>query len=306
MNKPSIQSKTYDPCPPLSVAFLGMGVMGYPMAGHLAMAGHQVCVYNRTEAKAKAFCDEFDATEAVRSAPTPAQAAAGADIVFCCVGNDDDLRSVALGPDGALAGMKPGAVFVDHTTASAEVARELDAAARERQLHFIDAPVSGGQAGAQNGVLTVMCGGDEAVFERVHPVALAFARAVTLMGPAGAGQLTKMVNQICIAGLLQGLSEAVAFGQQAGLDLPLVLDVIGKGAAQSWQMDNRGQTMAEDRFDFGFAVDWMRKDLGLVLDEAKRNGARLPVTALVDQFYADVQQLGGGRWDTSSLIKRLR
>ena len=226
--------------------------------------------------------------------------------MFCCVGNDEDLRSVVLGEQGAFAGMAPGAIFVDHTTASANVARELDQAARAKGLQFIDAPVSGGQAGAQNGLLTVMCGGDPAAFDAVRPVAMAFSRAVTLLGPSGAGQLTKMVNQICIAGLVQGLSEAIAFGQRAGLDMHQVLDVIGKGAAQSWQMDNRGKTMVEGKFDFGFAVDWMRKDLGLVLDEAKRNGARLPVTALVDQFYADVQDMGGGRWDTSSLIKRLK
>jgi 3-hydroxyisobutyrate dehydrogenase-like beta-hydroxyacid dehydrogenase len=229
-----------------------------------------------------------------------------ADIVFCCVGNDDDLRSVTLGADGAFAGMKPGAVFVDHTTASASVARELYGAAAKLGLAFIDAPVSGGQAGAQNGLLTVMCGGDAPAFELAQPVAMAFSKAVTLLGHSGAGQLAKMVNQICIAGLVQGLSEAIAFGQLAGLDMPQVLDVIGKGAAQSWQLDNRGKTMVADKFDFGFAVDWMRKDLGLVLDEAKRNGARLPVTALVDQFYADVQHMGGQRWDTSSLIKRLR
>ena len=241
-----------------------------------------------------------------RAAPTPREAAAGADIVFCCVGNDDDLRSVVLGADGALAGMKPGTLFVDHTTASAEVARELCAAAQKAGLHFIDAPVSGGQAGAQNGMLTVMCGGDAAAFDTARPVGLAFAKAFTLMGASGSGQLTKMVNQICIAGLVQALSEAIAFGQKAGLDIEKVLEVIGKGAAQSWQMDNRGKTMARDEFNFGFAVDWMRKDLGLVMDEAKRNGARLPVTALVDQFHADVQALGGQRWDTSSLIKRLR
>jgi 3-hydroxyisobutyrate dehydrogenase-like beta-hydroxyacid dehydrogenase len=228
-----------------------------------------------------------------------------ADIVFCCVGNDDDLRAVVLGPDGAFAGMKNGATFVDHTTASANVARELYAAAKALGLNFIDAPVSGGQGGAQNGLLTVMCGGDQAIFEATHATAMAFSRAYTLMGESGAGQLTKMVNQVCIAGLVQGLSEAIAFGQKAGLDMNLVLDVIGKGAAQSWQMDNRGKTMVADKFDFGFAVDWMRKDLGLVMEEAKHNGARLPVTALVDQFYADVQQMGGKRWDTSSLIKRL-
>lgn len=302
----STQPKTYGNTPAHSVAFLGLGVMGYPMAAHLALAGHRVTVYNRTASKSEAFCAELAPTGRVNSAETPAAAAQGADLVFCCVGNDDDLRSVVLGEQGALAGMKPGAIFVDHTTASANVARELYAAARARGLSFVDAPVSGGQAGAQNGLLTVMCGGDAAAFEVVKPVAMAYARAVTLMGPVGAGQLTKMVNQICIAGLVQGLSEAIAFGQRAGLDMHQVLDVIGKGAAQSWQLDNRGPTMVEGKFDFGFAVDWMRKDLGLVLDEAKRNGARLPVTALVDQFYADVQDMGGGRWDTSSLIKRLK
>ncbi len=294
--------KTYETVPSRKVAFLGLGVMGLPMAGHLALAGHEVTVYNRTLAKAQAWAAEFKG----RAAATPREAAAGCDIVFCCVGNDDDLRSVVLGPDGALAGMKPGAIFVDHTTASADVARELYATAKGQGLAFVDAPVSGGQAGAQNGLLTVMCGGDAAAFETVQPVAMAYSRAFTLLGPSGAGQLAKMVNQICIAGLVQGLSEAIAFGQKAGLDMNQVLDVIGKGAAQSWQMDNRGKTMIQDKFDFGFAVDWMRKDLGLVLDEAKRNGARLPVTALVDQFYADVQGLGGQRWDTSSLIKRLR
>ena len=299
----NIGQKTYDACSPHHVAFLGLGVMGYPMAGHLARAGHQVTVYNRSAAKAQAWLAECPGQ---RSAPTPREAAAGADIVFACVGNDDDLRSVVLGPDGAFAGMKPGAVFVDHTTTSASVARELASEAGKRSLQFIDAPVSGGQAGAVNGALTVMCGGDAATFQKVQPVAMAFSRAFTLIGESGAGQLAKMVNQICIAGLVQGLSEAIAFGQHAGLDMKLVLDVIGKGAAQSWQMDNRGKTMVDDQFNFGFAVDWMRKDLGLVLEEAKRNGARLPVTALVDQFYADVQKLGGGRWDTSSLIKRLR
>jgi 3-hydroxyisobutyrate dehydrogenase-like beta-hydroxyacid dehydrogenase len=284
------------------VAFLGLGVMGYPMAGHLARAGHQVTVYNRTAAKAQAWADEHGG----RAAATPREAAQGADFVFACVGNDDDLRSVVLGADGALAGLREGGVFVDHTTASAEVARELHAAARAQGQHFVDAPVSGGQAGAVNGVLTVMCGGDAGAFEAMKPVALAYSRAVTHVGESGAGQLAKMVNQVCIAGLLQGLSEALAFGQRAGLDMKQVLQVIGKGAAQSWQMENRGTTMVDDQFDFGFAVDWMRKDLGLVLDEARRNGARLPVTALVDQFYADVQALGGGRWDTSSLIKRLK
>ena len=302
----SISARTYDPTSSQSVAFLGLGVMGYPMAGHLIQAGHRVTVYNRTPAKADAFVTEFGSTGRASSAATPREAAAGADIVFCCVGNDNDLRSVVLGANGAFAGMKPGAVLVDHTTASADVARELYTAARNLGLQFVDAPVSGGQAGAVNGALTVMCGGDAAAFDAVKPVAMAFSRAFTLMGPSGAGQLTKMVNQICIAGLVQGLSEAVAFGQNAGLDMNQVLDVIGKGAAQSWQMDNRGKTMVADKFDFGFAVDWMRKDLGLVLDEAKRNGSRLPVTALVDQFYADVQRMGGQRWDTSSLIKRLK
>ena len=299
----NIAQKTYETCSPHQVAFLGLGVMGYPMAGHLARAGHRVTVYNRSAAKAEAWMAEHPGHA---SAASPRQAAAGADIVFACVGNDDDLRSVVMGDEGALAGMKPDAVFVDHTTASANVARELAGEAQKRGLQFLDAPVSGGQAGAVNGMLTVMCGGDGATFERVQPVAMAFSRAFTLIGESGAGQLAKMVNQICIAGLVQGLSEAIAFGQHAGLDMKRVLDVIGKGAAQSWQMDNRGKTMVDDEFNFGFAVDWMRKDLGLVLDEAKRNGARLPVTALVDQFYADVQKLGGGRWDTSSLIRRLR
>jgi len=303
---PSTNPRTYEPIAPRKLAFIGLGVMGYPMAAHLALAGHEVTVYNRTEAKAQAWCAEYAGTRAPRHAATPRTAAQGAEIVFCCVGNDDDLRSVTLGADGAFAGMEPGALFVDHTTASAEVARELHGAARTLGLQFIDAPVSGGQAGAQNGLLTVMCGGDPAPFDAVQPVAMAFSRAFTRMGASGAGQLTKMVNQICIAGLVQGLSEAVAFGQRAGLDMNLVLDVIGKGAAQSWQLDNRGKTMVADQFNFGFAVDWMRKDLGLVLDEGKRNGARLPVTALVDQFYGDVQQMGGSRWDTSSLIKRLK
>lgn len=302
----SLNAKTYLPAPSCKVAFIGLGVMGYPMAGHLALAGHAVTVYNRTTAKSAAWVEEFAGTASPRHAPTPRQAAAEADIVFCCVGNDDDLRGVTLGADGAFAGMKPGAAFVDHTTASADVARELFAAAKNLGLHFVDAPVSGGQAGAQNGALTVMCGGDAAAFDRVKPTGMAFSKAFTLMGASGSGQLTKMVNQICIAGLVQGLSEAIAFGQKAGLDVDLVLEVIGKGAAQSWQLDNRGKTMNADKFDFGFAVDWMRKDLGLVLDEAKNNGARLPVTALVDQFYGDVQAMGGQRWDTSSLIKRLK
>jgi 3-hydroxyisobutyrate dehydrogenase-like beta-hydroxyacid dehydrogenase len=307
---PTTNPKTYEVCPSTPVAFLGLGVMGYPMAGHLAQAGHQVTVYNRTATKSVAWRADFTGASGVNCtvnhAATPRLAVHGADIIFCCVGNDEDLRSVTIGPDGAFAGMKPGAIFVDHTTASASVARELSTLARHQGLHFVDAPVSGGQAGAQNGMLTVMCGGDRAAFEAAKPVAMAFSRAFTLLGDSGAGQLAKMVNQICIAGLVQGLSEAIAFGQQAGLDMNQVLDVIGKGAAQSWQLDNRGKTMVADKFDFGFAVDWMRKDLGLVMDEAKRNGARLPVTALVDQFYADVQHMGGNRWDTSSLIKRLK
>ena len=303
---PSLNSKPYEASNPTRVAFLGLGVMGYPMAGHLALAGHHVTVYNRTASKAAAWCAEFAGAGANAFAATPQLAAKDADIVFCCVGNDDDLRSVTVGADGAFLGMRPGAIFVDHTTASADIARELSASAHKQGLQFIDAPVSGGQAGAQNGLLTVMCGGDPSAFDRVQSVATAFSRAITLVGGPGAGQLAKMVNQICIAGIVQGLAEAIAFGQKAELDMNLVLDVIGKGAAQSWQMDNRGKTMVADKFDFGFAVDWMRKDLGLVLDEAKRNGARLPLTALVDQFYADVQALGGQRWDTSSLIRRLK
>jgi 3-hydroxyisobutyrate dehydrogenase-like beta-hydroxyacid dehydrogenase len=298
----STNPRSYTELPARNVAFLGLGVMGFPMAGHLALAGHQVTVYNRSAAKAQAWAAEFKG----KSAATPREAAAGADIVFCCVGNDDDLRSVVLGPNGAFAGMGKDTVFVDHTTASADVARELHGKAREAGLHFVDAPVSGGQAGAQNGMLTVMCGGDAEPFARIEPVAQAFSRSIVLLGASGSGQLAKMVNQICIAGLVQGLSEAVAFGQRAGLDMEQVLAVISKGAAQSWQMENRGKTMVQGQFDFGFAVDWMRKDLGLVLDEAKRNGARLPVTALVDQFYADVQQAGGNRFDTSSLITRLK
>jgi 3-hydroxyisobutyrate dehydrogenase-like beta-hydroxyacid dehydrogenase len=298
----SIGNKTYEPVGARRAAFIGLGVMGFPMAGHLVRAGHAVTVYNRTPAKAQAWVAEFGGA----SAPTPREAAQGADIVYACVGNDDDLRAVTTGPDGAFGSMKPGAVFVDHTTASAAVARELHAAAKAQGLHFVDAPVSGGQAGAVNGLLTVMCGGDQAAFEAVKPATMAFSRAVTRVGESGTGQLAKMVNQICIAGLIQGLSEGIAFGLKAGLDMKLVLEVIGKGAAQSWQLDNRGPTMVEDRFNFGFAVDWMRKDLGLCLEEARHNGAQLPVTALVDQFYADVQAMGGTRWDTSSLIKRLR
>jgi len=295
-------SRTYESIPARDVAFLGLGVMGDPMAGHLAAAGHRVTVYNRTAAKAA----EWVARHGGKSAPTPAEAARGAELVFACVGNDDDLRSVTLGASGALAGMKAGAIFVDHTTASAEVARELAAAAKGKGLAFVDAPVSGGNLGAINGALTVMCGGDVESFATAKPVAMAFAKAMTLLGPSGAGQLAKMVNQIAIAGLVQGLSEAIAFGERSGLDMKAVLDVIGKGAAQSWQMDNRGPTMIQGKFDFGFAVDWMRKDLGIALEEARRNGARLPVTALVDQFYADIQAAGGRRDDTSSLVKRLR
>ncbi len=294
--------KIYDSIAPQRVAFLGLGVMGYPMAGHLARAGHIVTVYNRSAAKAAAWVAEYGGS----SAATPRQAAADAGFVFACVGNDADLRSVLLGSDGGFAGMRPGAVFVDHTTASAEVAREMHALAAQRGLRFVDAPVSGGQAGAVNGMLTVMCGGDAEPFDAMKPIAMAFSRAVTRVGPSGAGQLAKMVNQVCVAGLMQGLAEGIAFGQRAGLDMKQVLEVIGKGAAQSWQMDNRGGTMIDDKFDFGFAVDWMRKDLGLALDEARRNGAKLPVTALVDQFYADLQSQGGGRWDTSSLLRRVR
>lgn len=282
-------------------AFIGLGVMGYPMAGHLQKAGHDVTAFNRTAAKADKWAGEYGG----KSAPTPAEAANGAEFVFICVGNDDDLRSVVLGETGALTGAAKNAVMIDNTTASADVARELYVAAKDAGVSFIDAPVSGGQAGAENGVLTVMCGGDQAAFDRAAPVIDAFARSCKLMGESGSGQLTKMVNQICIAGLVQGLSEGVNFGRKAGLDMEKVLDVISKGAAGSWQMENRGKTMVEDKFDFGFAVDWMRKDLGICLEESKRNGARLPVTALVDQFYAQVQERGGNRWDTSSLIDLL-
>jgi 3-hydroxyisobutyrate dehydrogenase len=284
------------------VAFLGLGVMGYPMAGHLVAKGHSVTVYNRTAAKAEAWVAQYGG----KAASTPRAAAQGAEIVFCCVGNDDDLRSVVLGESGAFAGMEPGCIFVDHTTASAEVARELAAVAEELGLSFVDAPVSGGQAGAENGVLTVMCGGAPEVYAMAEPVIVSYARACRLMGPVGSGQLVKMVNQICIAGLVQGLSEGVHFAQKAGLDVEALLEVISKGAAGSWQMENRGKTMNAGKFDYGFAVDWMRKDLGIVLSEAQRNGASLPVTALVDQFYGDVQKAGGGRWDTSSLLTRLK
>jgi len=285
------------------VAFIGLGVMGYPMAGHLRVkGGHEVTVYNRTTAKAQAWAAQFGG----RAVATPREAALGQDMVFACVGNDDDLRQVTIGADGAFAGMTRGAIFIDHTTASADVARELHGVASAAGFGFIDAPVSGGQAGAENGVLTVMCGGDAPVYERAAPVIAAFARACRLMGPSGAGQLTKMVNQICIGGLVQALSEGVHFAQKAGLDVEAVIEVISKGAAQSWQMENRYRTMNEGKFDFGFAVDWMRKDLSICLEEARRNGAQLPVTALVDQFYAEVQKLGGGRWDTSSLLARLK
>lgn len=285
-----------------NVAFIGLGVMGYPMAGHLQRAGHQVTVYNRTAAKAASWVERYGG----QSAATPAEAARGQDVVLLCVGNDDDLREVVCGEQGVLAGAHNGMVLVDHTTASAGVARELSALAAEQGVGFMDAPVSGGQAGAENGQLTIMAGGDEAVFDLVRPILSSYSRMLRLMGPVGSGQLTKMVNQICIGGLLQGLSEAMHFAQQAGLDGDAVVSVISKGAAQSWQMENRYRSMLDGEFDFGFAVDWMRKDLSIVLEEAGRNGARLPVTALVDQFYADVQAMGGGRWDTSSLIARLQ
>jgi 3-hydroxyisobutyrate dehydrogenase len=283
------------------VAFLGLGVMGYPMAGHLKAKGYDVTVYNRTAAKADKWVGQHGGAKAA----IPREAAQGQEIVFACVGNDDDLRSVVLGDDGAFAGMAEGTVFVDHTTASADIARELAVAGKERGIGFIDAPVSGGQAGAENGVLTVMCGGEQAHFDTVKPAVDCFAKACTLMGPTGAGQLTKMVNQLCIAGLVQGLSEGLNFGMKAGLDMEKVVAVISKGAAQSWQMDNRAATMCKGEFEFGFAVDWMRKDLGICFQEARNNGARLPVAALVDQFYAQVQARGGKRWDTSSLIHLL-
>ncbi len=285
----------------MKLAFLGLGVMGYPMAGHLAKAGHQVTVYNRTAAKAQAWTKEHGGA----AKPSPQEAATGAKIVFLCVGNDHDLREVALGPKGALAGMGKDAILADHTTASAEVAREIFTRAKEKGVGFLDAPVSGGQAGAQNGKLTIMVGGDEAVFKRAEPVMAHYGRAVTLMGPAGNGQLTKMMNQICIAGLLQGLAEGLNFAKRAGLDPKKAVDVISKGAAQSWQMENRAGTMIDGKFDFGFAVDWMRKDLAICLNEARRNQSPLPVTALIDQFYERIQERGGGRWDTSSLIQLL-
>jgi 3-hydroxyisobutyrate dehydrogenase-like beta-hydroxyacid dehydrogenase len=285
----------------VKVAFLGLGVMGYPMARHLAAKGHDVTVYNRTIAKAEKWVSEHGGT----LAETPVEAANGQEVIFACVGNDNDLREVTLGPDGAFQSVARGAIFVDHTTASAEVARELGAAATERGFGFLDAPVSGGQAGAENGQLTVMVGGEAATFERAQPVIMSFAKAARLLGPSGAGQLAKMMNQICIAGVVQGLAEAIHFGKNAGMDVEAVIDVISKGAAQSWQMENRYKTMVAGKFDFGFAVDWMRKDLSIVLDEARRNGSTVPLTALVDQFYAEVQSMGGKRWDTSSLLARL-
>ena len=290
------------PLQPRKLAFLGLGVLGYPMAGHLARAGHTLTVYNRTASRASAWTAEHGGS----AAATPQAAARDADLIFVCVGDDDDVRSVVLGNDGAYAGMARGALLVDHTTASATLARELSAEAHDRGLRFVDAPVSGGQSGAVNGTLTVMCGGEESAVDLLGEVASAYARAVTRVGPSGSGQLAKMVNQICIAGLLQSLSEGLAFGEKAGLDMPLVLDVIAKGAAQSWQMENRGRTMLADQFDFGFAVRWMRKDLRITLEEARRNGADLPVTALVETFYGEIAQTGGTQWDTSSLIRRLR
>jgi 3-hydroxyisobutyrate dehydrogenase len=284
------------------VAFVGLGVMGFPMAGHLVKkGGHEVTVYNRTAAKAKQWTEKFGG----RAAPTPKAAAEGQDFVMCCVGNDNDLRAVTVGPDGAFSGMKAGATFVDHTTASAEVARELDAEAKRRGFKFVDAPVSGGQAGAENGVLTVMCGGEEAAYAAAEPIISVYARMCKRLGPAGSGQLTKMVNQICIAGLVQGLAEGIHFAKRSGLDVAAVIDTISKGAAQSWQMENRYKTMNEGKYDFGFAVEWMRKDLSICVAEARRNGAHLPVTALVDQFYSEVEKMGGKRWDTSSLLARL-
>ena len=305
MDRAMLGDKTYEPTEARRVAFIGLGTMGAPMAAHLKRAGHDVTVYNRTTAKAEAWVAEHGG----RFAATPLEAVKlgqGADIVFTCVGNDDDLREVCRGAQGVLHGLKAGAVIVDHTTTSAEVAREIAALASQLDVAFIDAPVSGGNLGALNGVLTVMCGGDRQAFDQVKPVIAAFARAVTHLGDSGSGQLAKMVNQVCVGGVLQSLAEALAFGEKAGLDMPRVLEVISQGAASSWQMVNRGPTMVRDEFDFGFAVDWMRKDLGLVLDEARRLGARVPVTALIDQFYADVQAMGGGRQDTSSLIRRLR
>lgn len=286
----------------LNLAFIGLGVMGYPMAGHLANAGHKVCVYNRTTAKAEKWAETYGGSFGT----TPAEAAKNADIVFCCVGNDDDVRSVTTGENGVISSMKDSSILVDHTTASAELATELDTACRNAGLHFIDAPVSGGQQGAENGKLTIMCGGEEAIFEQCQEIMAIYAQAVTLMGEAGAGQLTKMVNQICIAGLVQGLSEGLYFAEKAGLDQRKVIDVISKGAAGSWQMVNRHETMINDQYEHGFAVDWMRKDLDICLNQGRKINAKLPVTALVDQFYGEVQAMGGNRWDTSSLLKRLK
>ena len=287
---------------PLKVSFIGLGVMGFPMAGHLATAGHEVTVYNRTPSRAEAWAQQYGG----QTAETPADAVRGADFVLVCVGNDDDVRSVVLGEAGAFARMPAGSILIDHTTTSANVSRELTNIGKDQDIAFLDAPVSGGQAGAQNARLTIMVGGDAAAYERAKPVLSTYGHAVTLMGPVGSGQLTKMCNQICLAGLVQSLAEAISFAERAGLDPARVIEVISKGAAQSWQMDNRAETMIADQFDFGFAVDWMRKDLAFCLDEARRNGAMLPVTALVDQFYGDVQRMGGGRWDTSSLIRLLR
>lgn len=295
------KDKVYSCMAPAKVAFIGLGTMGYPMAGHLKLAGHDVCVYNRTKAKAERWVKEFGGDMAM----TPKDAAQGAKFVFACVGNDDDLRSVVLGDCGAFAGMSKDAIFVDHTTASAQVARELSEEAEKQGLAFMDAPVSGGQAGAENGCLTVLCGGGQLAFELARPIMQAYGAAITHFGPSGSGQLAKMVNQICIAGCVQGLSEAIAFGMNAGLDMKKVLDAISKGAASSWQMVNRGSSMVDNRFDFGFAVDWMRKDLGILMAEARQNGSELPVTKLVDEYYADIQANGGGRLDTSSLIIRL-
>ena len=286
----------------MKVSFLGLGVMGYPMAGHLARNGHDVTVYNRTASKAIKWVSEFSGTHA----ETPAHAVVDAEIVFACVGNDDDLRSVCLGDEGAFGAMQKGSLFVDHTTTSAEVARELYGLAQEKGLSFLDAPVSGGQAGAENGTLTIMCGGQKSDFDFSEPVQQSYAQAVTLMGDVGAGQLTKMVNQITFVNAVQGIAEGLAFAENAGLDPKKVIDVISKGAAGSWQLSNRGYTMVDDEFDFGFAVDWVRKDLGFALDEARKNGSALPVTGLIDQYYKEVQRMGGGRWDTSSLIKLLR
>lgn len=286
----------------MKIGFIGLGVMGFPMAGHLAEAGHSVRVYNRTRSKAESWCKTFSGG----LAETPALAAEAADIVMTCVGNDDDLREVICGDAGALGTMQEGAILIDHTTASAQLARELDALCRKRQLAFVDAPVSGGQQGAQNGQLTVMCGGTDAAFQTARPIMDCFAKQVTLMGDVGSGQLTKMVNQICIAGIVQGLAEGLLFAENAGLDRHKVIQAIQKGAAQSWQMDNRHDSMINNFYEHGFAVDWMRKDLSLVLDEARRNSSGLPLTAMVDQFYADVQNMGGSRWDTSSLLARLK